>query len=177
MPMIFHVHFTCAPDYNARRLPFRPAHLKQLASLREQGRVVAGGPEPDGTAAHIFYRVESRAELAELLEDNEFNRAGLFTSSHPRAFIDFVEPIELTPLDAGLAVSLVEGAPSDVGRAGAALVELQGRGRVAFGGFVEDGAGLAVVRSPSVDQAVEWITAAGGWEPGRLKARPWSQTL
>lgn len=177
MPTIFHVHFICAPDYNARRLPFRPAHLKQLASLREQRRVVAGGPEPDGTAANIFYRVESRAELAGLLEDNEFNRAGLFTSSHPRAFTDFVEPIEVTPLDAGLSVSLVEGVPSDLGRARAALVELQRRGRVAFGGMFDDGAALAVVHSPNVDQAVEWLSTAGGWESGRLEARPWSQTL
>ena len=57
---IYHVHFVCAPDYMARRLPFRPAHLKQLASLRDDGRVVAGGPEPDGTAANIFYRVVDR---------------------------------------------------------------------------------------------------------------------
>src|SRR5262249_59473457 len=75
---IYHVHFTCAPDYLARRLPFRPAHLRQLASLREQGLVVAGGPEPDGTAAHIFYRVPDRVGLDRLIEQNEFNRAGLF---------------------------------------------------------------------------------------------------
>ena len=175
--MIFHVHFICAPDYNARRLPFRPAHLKQLASLREQGRVVAGGPEPDGTAAHIFYRVGDHAELAQLLEENEFNRAGLFVTSHPRAFTEFVEPIERTPLDTGLEASLVEGAPSDLGRARTTLTALQERGRVAFGGFFEDGTGLAVVRSPSADQAVEWLTTTGGWEPGGLRARPWSQTL
>src|SRR5262249_45281593 len=64
---IYHVCFTCAPDYNARRLPFRPAHLKQLASLREQGKVVAGGPEPDGTAAHIYYRVGDQGALMNLL--------------------------------------------------------------------------------------------------------------
>jgi uncharacterized protein YciI len=72
---IYHVHFVCAPDYMARRLPFRPAHLKQLASLRDDGRVVAGGPEPDGRAANIFYRVVDRAELDRLLAENEFNRA------------------------------------------------------------------------------------------------------
>ena len=174
---IYHVHFVCAPDYNARRLPFRPAHLKQLTSLREQGRVVAGGPEPDGTAAHIFYRVDGQAALAELLEDNEFNRAGLFASSHARAFIDFVEPIELPPVDAGREMSLVEGSPSTVGRARAALVALQERGQLAFGGFFGDGAGLAVVSTPRADQAIEWLTAGGGWATGRLTVRPWSQTL
>ena len=174
---IYHVQFICAPDYNARRLPYRPAHLKQLASLREQARVVAGGPEPDGTAAHIFYRVSSHAELVDLLEDNEFNRAGLFTAYHARAFTDFLEPLELPPLDAGLRVSLVEGAPSDLARARAALAGLQERERVAFGGFFEDGAGLAVVRSPDPDEAIRWLAGAGGWEADRLGARPWSQTL
>ena len=174
---IYHVHFTCAPDYNARRLPFRPAHLTQLASLREQARVVAGGPEPDGTAAHIFYRVAHQAELAGLLEENEFNRAGLFAAHHARAFADFLEPFDLPPLDAGLQVSLVEGAPSDLARARAALAGLQERGLVAFGGFFEDGTGLAVVRCPDPDEAIEWLASAGGWEAAHLHARPWSQTL
>ena len=174
---IYHVHFTCAPDYNARRLPLRPAHLKQLASLREQARVVAGGPEPDGTAAHIFYRVADHAELADLLEENEFNRAGLFAAYYARAFTDFLEPLELPPLDARLRVSLVEGAPSDLACARAALAGLQERGRVAFGGFFEDGTGLAVVRSPNPDEAIRWLAGAEGWEPDRLSARPWSQTL
>jgi uncharacterized protein YciI len=95
---IYHVHFTCAKDYMDRRLPFRPAHLKQLAGLREDGRVVAGGPEPDGTAASIFYRVGGLSELECILADNEFNRAGLFTGSRPRQFAEFLEPIELPPV-------------------------------------------------------------------------------
>ena len=172
---IYHVHFTCAPDYMARRLPFRPAHLAQLASLREAERVVAGGPEPDGTAANIFYRVADRAELARLLEENEFNRAGLFTAHHARAFTDFLEPLDRPPLDAGLRTMLVEGTPDHRALARGGLAALQTRGRVAFGGFFDDDSGLAVVRSPSADEAVAWLTDAGGW--GSLKAREWSQTL
>ncbi len=174
---IYHAHFTCAADYMARRLPFRPAHLKQLASLREQARVVAGGPEPDGTAAHIFYRVADYAELLGLLEENEFNRAGLFAAYHARAFADFLEPLDLPPLDAGLQVTLAEGAPSNLSLARAGLAALQAQGRVAFGGFFEDGAALAVVRSPSPDEAIAWLAAAGGWVSAGLRARPWSQTL
>jgi uncharacterized protein YciI len=174
---IFHVHFTCAADYLARRLPFRPAHLKQLATLREQARVVAGGPEPDGTAANIFYRVADHDELLALLGENEFNRAGLFAGHHARAFTDFLEPLELPPLDAGLLAAIVEGASSDRALARAALAALQRQGRVAFGGFFEDGGGLAVVRSPSPDEAVAWLAAAGGWKPTRLRGRRWSQTL
>lgn len=174
---IYHVHFTCAPDYMARRLPFRPAHVKQLGGLRDEGRVVAGGPEPDGTAANIFYRVTDRAELARLLDDNEFNRAGLFTANYPRAFGEFLDPIDRPPLDAGLEATIVEGPPTDRSGARSGLAALQGQGRVAFGGFFEDGAGLAVVRSSRPEEAVAWLAEAGGWERARLAARAWSQTL
>ena len=174
---IYHVRFTCAPDYMARRLPFRPAHLKQLASLRGEGRVVAGGPEPDGTAAHIFYRVADRTELTRLLEDNEFNRAGLFVASHPRPFTEFLEPLELPAVDAGLAATIVEGMAADRPLARSGLAALQRRKHAAFGGFFDDDTGLAVMRSASADEATAWLVDAGGWARGRTIARGWSQTL
>src|SRR5262249_3588989 len=128
-------------------------------------------------AAHIFYRVADRARLDALLEENDFNRAGLFTAHHPRAFVDFLEPVDPPPLDAGLRVSLVEGVPSDRARARTGLIGLRERGRLAFGGFFEDGAALAMVRSPNQSEAVEWLTGAGGFTAADLRARLWSQTL
>jgi uncharacterized protein YciI len=174
---IYHVRFTCAPDYLARRLPFRPAHLKQLASLREDGRVVAGGPEPDGAAAHIFYRVADRAELDRRLEENEFNRAGLFVASQPRAFSEFREPLELPPVDTGLAATIVEGVAADRALALTGLAELQRQKRAAFGGLFGDDRGLAVIRSSRADEAIAWLVDAGGWSRGSLTAKEWSQTL
>src|SRR5262249_57930917 len=114
---VYPVRYTCAADYNARRLPYRPAHLAQLTALRDEGRVVAGGPEPDGGAAHIFYRVGGRAALDRLIADNEFQRAGLFVPHSHRAFGGFVEPIERLPHDAGWKVTLVEGMAGDGGPA------------------------------------------------------------
>jgi len=175
--VIFHVRFTCASDYNERRLPYRPAHLRQLEKLGTEGRVVGGGPEPDGTFAHIFYRVHDRAELDGLLGDNEFNRAGLFVRSVPRAFVDFLEPLERPPLDAGLRVTIVEGVVADRGRALAGLTTLRSTRDVAFGGIFADGAGLAVVRRADVDDARRLVTDAGGWATDSLTTRPWSQTL
>ena len=174
---IYHVRFTCAPDYMARRLPVRPAHLKQLAALRDHGRVVAGGPEPDGTAAHIFYRVAGEAELRQLLEDNEFNRAGLFVANHPRPFSDFFEPLEQPAVDAGLAATLVETATGASASSSAGLLALQRQKRVAFGGLFAMGAGLAVVRSPNADEAAAWVIGACGWPEATLAVHAWSQTL
>ena len=174
---IYHVRFTCADDYMARRLPYRPAHLKQLATLRGETRVVAGGPEPDGTAAHIFYRVGGHDELLGLLADNEFNRAGLFAAQHPRAFAEFFEPLDLPPVDAGLQACLVEGTPRDRAQARASLTAGQRQRRIAFGGFFEDGAGLVAVRVPEPDDAAVWLGATAGWDHAQLRARRWSQTL
>ena len=175
--MIVHVRFTCAADYNERRLPFRPAHLAQLGGLREQSRVVAGGPEPDGTAAHIFYRVADLTELERLLDDNVFQKAGLFAARHPRVFTEFLEPLAPPPLDAGLKCSLVEGTPLDRGLARARLAALQREKHAAFGGFFADGAGLAVLTTASAEEAVAWLTAAGGWDATGVRVRTWSQTL
>ena len=175
--MIYHVRFQCADDYMARRLPYRPAHLRQLDKLRGEGRVVAGGPEPDGAYANIFYRVVDRAELDQLLADNEFNRAGLFAGATARPFTDFLEPLEVPPLDAGLQVSIVEGPIDDRPRAQTGLVELRASGRVAFGGFFDQDIGLAVVRLSDLEESLRTLAGAGGWTAGRLIARMWSQTL
>jgi hypothetical protein len=70
----------------------------------------------------------------------------------------------------------VEGASGDRAKARAGLTALQREGRVAFGGFFEDGAALAVVRSRSQDEALAWMARAG-WDPARLVGRDWSQTL
>src|SRR5207248_8503180 len=87
-------------------------------------------------------------------EENEFNRAGLFTSQEARVFAEFLEPLMLPSLDAGLRVSIVEGAVRDRAVARTGLVELRRQAHAAFGGFFEHGAALVVVRSPEPDEAV-----------------------
>jgi uncharacterized protein YciI len=174
---VFHVRFTCAADYNARRLPYRPAHLAQLVALRDEGRVVAGGPEPDGAAAHIFYRVADRSDLESVIADNVFQRADLFAAHHAREFADFLEPIERLPHDAGWKVALVEGQPADRIRAREALETLRAQARVNFGGFFADGAALAVVRLANAGDAIAALVSEAGWNGARLAARSWSQTL
>lgn len=173
---VYHVRFTCAPDYMARRLPFRPAHLAQLVGLRDDGRVIAGGPEPDGRAAHIFYRVADLDGLDALLADNVFYRAKLFVAHEVRAFNDFLRPLAPLPADAGLQVMLVEGRVGDWPLASAALATLQRQERVGFGGRFADGTALAAVRSPDASEAIDGLMRAGVFT-GPPAARAWSQTL
>jgi len=175
--VIYHVRFKCADDYNARRLPYRPAHLKQLDQLSRQGLVVAGGPEPDGDYANIFYDVPDRAALDALLVDNEFNRAGLFVGSVPRVFTEFLAPIERPPLDTAFMVTIVEGKAADRARASDGMSGLRRTGEVAFGGFFDGDAALAVVRHADPHEAQRIVAKAGGWVFEGMSARPWSQTL
>ncbi len=160
----------------ARRLPFRPAHLAQLVGLRDDGRVIAGGPEPDGGAAHIFYRVAEPAALDTLLADNMFYGAKLFAAHDVRVFANILLPLAPLPADAGLQVTLVEGDAGDWARASATLATLQRQGRVGFGGRFADGTALAVVRSSTAAEAIEWLARKGAFT-GALTARAWSQTL
>ena len=173
---VYHVRFTCAPDYMARRLPFRPAHLAQLVKLRDDGHVIAGGPEPDGGAAHIFYRVPDLAALNALLADNVFYDAKLFVAHDVRAFTDVVLPLAPLPPDAGLKATLVEGRLGDWARASEVLVTLQRQDRVGFGGVFANGTALVVVRNPEASEAIDWLTRAGALT-GAPTARAWSQTL
>lgn len=173
---VYHVRFTCAPDYMERRLPFRPAHLAQLVGLRDDGRVIAGGPEPDGTAAHIFYRVADPAALDVLLADNVFYGAKLFAAHDVRAFTDALLPLAPLPADAGLKVTLVEGIVGDWARASATLATLQREDRVGFGGRFADGTAVAAVRSAEASEAIEWLTRAGTFT-GTPTTQAWSQTL
>jgi uncharacterized protein YciI len=173
---VYHVRFTCAPDYMARRLPFRPAHLAQLVGLRDDGRVIAGGPEPDGGAAHIFYRLDGLTALDALLADNVFYGAKLFVAHDVRAFTEVLLPLAHLPTDAGLQVTLVEGTVSDWSRASAALAALQRQERVGFGGRFADGTALAAVRTPEAAEAIEWLTREGALRVAST-TRAWSQTL
>ena len=58
----------------------RPAHREYLGALREQGKLVASGPFADGSGALIVYEAESQEAAEELLQNDPFNRAGVFVA-------------------------------------------------------------------------------------------------
>src|SRR5262249_55011239 len=60
---VVHVPITTSPDSLVRREPFRHAHIDRLLQLRADGRLVLGGPAPDGSRADLFYRVEQPREV------------------------------------------------------------------------------------------------------------------
>lgn len=172
--IVYHIAVTAAPDYMARRTAHRRAHMERVQGLRLAGIFVGGGPAPDGATADLFYRLQQPWQVANAVEEDPYWTGGVWTGYHPRSFSQFVEPWELVPvvLDGSRPVTLVEGVSADHGMAQLALVEMRGAGRVAFGGFFEDGALLAVARTPDAEQARGWFAESGLWTASALATRP-----
>lgn len=65
---VFIVETRYDPDHQDERMAARPAHVANLAAMRERGQLVNGGPLADGSGAVLVYTVADRAELDSLLE-------------------------------------------------------------------------------------------------------------
>jgi len=172
--IVYHVAITTVDDYLTRREPHRRAHLERLQGLRAVGILIGGGPAPDGRGADIFYRLQQPGQLKPAMEEDPYWVGGVWTAYRPRSFSQFVEPWEMPPvvMDGSRKVTIVEGPTADHAMAQFALIELRGAGRVAFGGFFEDGGTLALARTADADEALRWFAETGFWKPDALAARP-----
>lgn len=172
--IVFHVAITAADDYLTRREAHRRAHLERLQGLRAAGILIGGGPAPDGRTADIVYRLQQPAQLEPAIEEDPYWTGGVWTRYEPRSFAQFVEPWELVPvvIDGSRKVTIVEGPTADHDMAQFALIEMRGAGRLAFGGFFEDGRTHAWVNTADPAEALGWFDATGFWKTGALTARP-----
>lgn len=172
--LVYHARITAAEDYLERRTPHRQVHLERLLGLRAQGFVIGGGPAPDGHTADVFYRVPQSSDIVQLIEEDPYFLAKVWTGYALGTFAQFVEPWELPPVvtDGSRRVMLVEGIAEQPDMATFVLIELRGAGRLVFGGFFEDGAALALMKTPDPDAALGWLAETGFWKDGSLTARP-----
>ena len=113
------------------------------------------------------------------MEEDPYWTGGVWTGYTPRSFSQFVEPWEMVPVvvDGSRQTTLVEGPTRDLAAAPFALIELRGAGRIAFGGFFDDGRLLALARSGDPEQARAWFTDSGFWTPETLTTRPFLHVL
>ena len=172
--IVFHVAVTTSNDYVSRREPHRRDHLGRLQGLRANGICIGGGPAVDGKSADLFYRLQQPAQLKHAIEEDPYWIAGAWTKYEPRSFSQFVEPWGLVDLvlDGSRRVTIVEGPVVEPEMAQFALIEMRGAGRVAFGGFFEDGQTLALANSADADEARRWFEDTGFWASDRLTTRP-----
>ena len=166
-------------DYLERREPHRREHIERLQGLRAAGILIGGGPAPDGRSADLFYRLQQPRQIKNAMEEDPYFVSGAWTGYTPRSFSQFVEPWEAVPvvLDGSRVATIVEGPVQNHDMAQFALIELRGSGRLAFGGFFEDGGTLAVLKTPKADEAIGWIASSGFWGENTLTARPFLYVL
>jgi uncharacterized protein YciI len=172
--IVVHLAITTAEPYAARREPHRRRHIERLAGLRAAGAVIGGGPAPDGASVDLVYRLGQPEQLAALVEDDPYWTGGAWTRYTARSFAEFVEPWELPAivLDGSRPAIVVEGRTAERDMAQFALIELRGAGRLAFGGFFEDGETFALCRTVDREEALGWFTDTGFWAPESLRTRP-----
>ena len=171
--LVYHAAITAAEDYLERRVPHRQAHFERIAGLRAQGLVIGGGPAPDGRTADIFYRVAQPSDITRLIEDDPYYLGKVWTAYNLRTFSQFIEPWELPPVvtDGSRRATLVEGVALEPDMATFALIELRGAGRLAFGGFLEEGATLALLKTADAAEAASWLGETGFWNTETLTTR------
>ncbi len=171
--IVYHVAIVAADDYATRREKHRSAHIERIQALRAAGAVIGGGPAADGTTADIFYRVQQPGQLETLIEEDPYWQGGVWVRYAPRSFAGFVEPWEAPPvvLDGSRRVTIVEGPTVDAAMAEFAMIEMRGAGRLAFGGFFDDGTSLALARTTDAEEARRWFVDTGFWDAARLTTR------
>jgi len=172
--MVFHAIPELAPDYAERRKPFREAHLSRLLELRARGNVVAVGPRAKESRADMFYRGSSQDEVERLITEDAYYREKVWVGYELRPFTQFVEPWEPAEPkpDGSRIATLVEGPSKDTDLSGLVMVELRGRGRMTFGGFLGTRTLLAMA-TPDRPTALDWATESSLWTPEELVAWEW----
>ena len=177
--IVFHIAVTTVDDYVTRREAHRRKHIARLQGLRANSILIGGGPSPDGTTADLFYRLQQPWQVKPAMEEDPYWIGGVWNGYMPRSFSHFVEPWEMVPvvLDGSRRVTIVEGPVGDLDMAQIALVELRGAGKLAFGGILEGGQTLTLMKTADLDEARGWLGEHGFWDPAALTARPFLWVL
>ena len=177
--IVFHIAVTTVADYAAKREPHRRAHIARLQGLRANSILIGGGPSPDGTRVDLVYRLQQPWQVKPAIEEDPYWTGGAWTGYTPRSFSHFVEPWELVPivLDGSRVATIVEGPVADLDMAEISLVEMRGAGKLAFGGILEGGHTLVVMKTADSDDAKTALGEHGFWEPSTLTTRPFLWVL
>ncbi|MGH7339107.1 MAG: hypothetical protein ACREKH_01320 [Candidatus Rokuibacteriota bacterium] len=177
--IVFHIALQAADDYQTRREAHRRDHIGRLQGLRANNILVGGGPSADGRTADLFYRLQQPAQLKYAIEEDPYWTGGVWTRYEPKSFSQFVEPWEMVPvvLDGTRKVTIVEGPTAQHDMAQFALIEMRGAGRLAFGGFFEDGRTWALTKTADAAEARAWFADTGFWTNDALTTRPFLHVL
>lgn len=172
--VVFHATLQYADDHMERVEPYREAHLGRLLDLRSQGRVIGVGSRRTEPKADIFYRGATPAEVEGLITSDPYYAHRIAVGYTLRPFTQFVEPWRPAEVkgDGSRVATIVEAPVADPDLAALVLVELRGRGQMAFGGFLGERA-LMVLTTPERATALGWLEETGLWRRADLTAWEW----
>jgi uncharacterized protein YciI len=177
--IVFHMAVETVDDYVTKREPHRREHIARLQGLRANAILIGGGPAPDGRSADLFYRLQQSWQAKPAMEEDPYWIGRVWTTYTPRSFSHFVEPWEMVPvvLDGSRVVTIVEGPVADLDMAQIALVEMRGAGTLAFGGIIDGGQTLVVMKTADAGAAKAALGEHGFWDSATLTARPFVWVL
>jgi hypothetical protein len=75
----------------------RPTHRAYLTGLKEKGQIAASGPFTDDSGALIVYEAATREDAEKLLQEDPFNKNGVFVSYVLRPWNTVMANRELFP--------------------------------------------------------------------------------
>ena len=177
--IVYHIAVTTVADYAVKREPHRREHIGRLQGLRANTILIGAGPSADGTAADLFYRLQQPWQVKPAMEEDPYWMGGVWTAYTPRSFSHFVEPWEIVPvvLDGSRRATIVEGPVADVDMAQISMIEMRGAGKLAFGGILEDGRSLLVMKTEDPDEAKAPLGEHGFWHIAAQTTRPFLWVL
>lgn len=171
----YHVSIVAEPRAGAEA--HERTSLERLARLRAEGVVIGAAISPDGRRVELFCSLEDPRHVTRLVEPGPLFAHGVWTAYTSRRFERFLEPWALPPVDPSRQAVVVEGRAADLDMASFVLVEARGVGRMAYGGFFDDGSTLAVMRNADPAEARGWLAETGFWDDASLAARPMLHVL
>ena len=176
--VVVHAVLDYADDHAERAEPYREAHLARLFELRGRGRVVGVGTRLEEPKADIFYQGATPAEVERLITADPYYLHRVAVGYTLRPFTQFVEPWRPAEVrvDGSRVATLAEAPVADPDLAALVLVELRGRGQMAFGGFLEARA-LMVLTTPEPSVALDWLEETGLWRREEPTTWAWVHLL
>lgn len=176
--VVFHAILQYADDHLERGAPHLEAHLTRLLQLRGQGRVVGVGSRREEPKADIFYQGATPAEVEGLIVADPYYLHRVAVGYTLRPFTQFVEPWRPAEVrvDGSRVATIAEAPVADPDLAALVLVELRGRGQMAFGGFLGERA-LMVLTTPEQSTALDWLEETGLWRRDEPTTWAWVHVL
>jgi uncharacterized protein len=95
----FALHYDVVDDFASKRMPFRPAHLKEVRESHARGELVMAGALGDPPGALLIFRAKDKSLVEQFATADPYVKEGLVRSWNVRPWTVVVgqDPSETPP--------------------------------------------------------------------------------